>query len=127
MTNQDNSTDKTPPTSPPTGLEDASPADLKVNMAAQTLRIQWQDGQSSEFSLSQLRRVCPCATCRTERDKKQENPLQILKTDPTSWRVTNAQLVGHYAIQFIWSDGHNAGIYDFRMLRKLSIDTPGPA
>lgn len=125
MTPQDNSADRPAPTSPSEGTKDATPADLKVNMKAQTLRIQWHDGLSSEFSLPQLRRVCPCATCRTERDKQRDNPLQILKTDPSSWRVTNAQLVGHYAIQFIWSDGHNAGIYDFRMLRQLSAETPG--
>ena len=32
----------------------------------------------------------------------------------------DAKLVGNYAIQFTWSDGHNTGIFDFRFLRSLS-------
>ncbi|MCH7721653.1 MAG: DUF971 domain-containing protein, partial [Planctomycetes bacterium] len=72
---------------------------------------------------------CPCATCRTECEQRSESPteqrsgspmsLTILKTDPRNLRATGAQLVGRYAIQFEWSDGHNTGIFDFRFLRSL--------
>ena len=110
-------------TGPPThrGPHDDSvtPKDLKVKIAEQRLLIEWKDGKHSEFSLAQLRRVCPCATCRTERDQQTSNPLRILKADPTGVRVTNARLVGTYAIQFDYSDGHNTGIFDFRFLRSL--------
>ncbi|MCH7991628.1 MAG: DUF971 domain-containing protein [Gemmatimonadetes bacterium] len=100
---------------------DASPTprDLKVQLKAQRLIIEWQDGGRSEYSLGELRRRCPCATCRTEREKQDPNPLKILKVDPTDIRVTSAQLVGNYAIQFFWSDGHSTGIFDFRFLRGL--------
>jgi DUF971 family protein len=27
--------------------------------------------------------------------------------------------VGNYALQFVWSDGHETGIYTFEYLRKL--------
>jgi len=100
--------------------DDAStPRDLKVLLSEQKLRVDWKDGAHSEFALGELRRVCPCATCRTEREQQSPNPLRILKADPTGVRVTNARLVGHYAIQFDWSDGHNTGIFDFRFLRSL--------
>jgi DUF971 family protein len=103
------------------GPHDASvtPRDLKVQIAAQRLVIDWQDGRRSELALPELRRVCPCATCRTERDAVSGNPLKILKFDPSGVRVTTANLVGRYAIQFHWSDGHNTGIFDFRFLRSL--------
>ena len=46
--------------------------------------------------------------------------LVILKKDPSvEVRVTKAKLVGNYAIQFTWSDGHDTGIFDFRLLRSL--------
>jgi DUF971 family protein len=99
--------------------DSVTPKDLKVKIAEQRLLIEWKDGQRSEFALGQLRRVCPCATCRTEREQQASNPLRILKADPTGVGVTNARLVGSYAIQFDWSDGHNTGIFDFRFLRSL--------
>ncbi len=100
-----------------------TPRDLKVQIKEQRLIVEWADSTTSEFSLDALRRRCPCATCRTERSKP-PNPLQILKSDPSGVRVTRAQLVGTYAIQFFWSDGHDTGIFDFRYLRSLAA-TPG--
>lgn len=115
--------------------ESVTPADLKVKLADQKLRVTWQDGRHSEYSLHELRRICPCASCRTEREQHgqssalgQAGPmggaggisLQVLKADPTGVRVVSAKLVGTYAIQFDWSDGHNTGIFDFRFLRSLS-------
>lgn len=97
-----------------------SPRDLKVKIKEQQLIIDWKDGKHSEFSLDDLRKQCPCAACRTDRDKKNENPFNILKADPTTIRVTSAKLVGNYAIQFNWSDGHNTGIFDFRFLHELA-------
>jgi DUF971 family protein len=99
--------------------DSVTPKDLKVKIADQRLLIEWKDGKHSEFSLAQLRHVCPCATCRTEREQQGSNPLRILKADPTGIRVLTARLVGTYAIQFDWSDGHNTGIFDFRFLRSL--------
>ncbi len=95
------------------------PKDLKVQLKEQRLRIEWSDGRLSDYSLDDLRRQCPCATCREERSKQVSNPLKILKHDPTNIRVTDAKLVGNYAIQFFWSDGHNTGIFDYRYLRGL--------
>ena len=97
----------------------ALPRDLKVKLKEQRLLIDWKDGTRSELSLAALRKVCPCATCRTERSTRDENPLKILKSDPTDVRVTSAQLVGRYAIQFFWSDGHSTGIFEFGFLRSL--------
>lgn len=111
------------------GAEPASPdtlnvpRDLKVQLEAQRLIIEWQAGGRSEYAFGDLRRHCPCATCRSERQQRDTNPLKILKFDPSNIRVTNAQLVGNYAIQFFWSDGHNTGIFDFGFLRKLGSST----
>ncbi len=98
----------------------AIPKDLKVKIKEQKLIVDWTDGTRAEYALADLRRNCPCASCRVERGKESENPLKILKSDPTGVRVTRAQLVGNYAIQFIWSDGHSTGIFDFSYLRSLA-------
>jgi len=110
-----------PTPAPARGPHDDSvtPRDLKVKLAEQKFIVDWKDGAHSEYSLAELRRICPCATCRTERDQQGANPLRILKSDPTGVKVVSARLVGTYAIQFEWSDGHNTGIFDFRFLRSL--------
>jgi len=104
--------------------DSVTPRDLKVQLREQRLIVDWQDGQRGEYSLAQLRRICPCATCRTERESNRSNPLAILRADPSGVTVTSARLVGNYAIQFFWSDGHNTGIFDFRFLRSLAAGSP---
>ena len=103
----------------PGGDDAQMPSDLKVKLAEQRLFVEWKDGKRSEYSLDALRKQCPCATCRTERQNQKDNPLKILKFNPAGVRVVSAQLVGNYAIQFTWSDGHNTGIFDYRLLRSL--------
>ena len=96
-----------------------TPRDLNVQLREQRLIVEWKDGARHEFPLARLRRVCPCATCRTEREQEQSNPLRVLKADPAKLKAVHAALVGRYAIRFEWSDGHSSGIYDFRFLRSL--------
>lgn len=100
-----------------------APRDLKVKIKEQLLLIDWKDGSQSNFPMDALRKVCPCAQCKTEREKRSDNPLNILKFDPAGIRVTAANLVGNYAIQLHWSDGHNTGIFDFRFLKELDNKT----
>lgn len=106
---------------PPSFPDDRStPAELNLKLPAQELHVTWVDGQRSVFAVAQLRAVCPCAVCRAERESRSHASLPVLPSRPGNEpRVTDANLVGNYAIQFTWSDGHSAGIFDFRYLRSL--------
>jgi DUF971 family protein len=33
--------------------------------------------------------------------------------------ISDIAIVGRYALNFIWSDGHETGIYSFRYLREF--------
>ena len=89
------------------------------------LEIRWSDGRTTEHSMAELRRQCPCATCRVERDKL-ETPAKglaslrvIQSTTPT---VSQAQILevlpmGRYALSFRWNDGHATGIYSYDTFR----------
>jgi DUF971 family protein len=100
------------------------------------LRIRWADGRECVYPLSLLRRECPCAACRESRNDPRPSPLRIVPAAPEQEDMVvarTAELVGNYALRIIWKDGHDTGIYDFRLLRALcppsdsSLSDRGPA
>lgn len=93
------------------------PRDLTVDRPGSTFTIHWADGHSSTFRLAWLRNVCPCASCREERRQAEAEPLRLTTGPPPSPQVQSAELVGNYAIRFVWADGHDSGIYGFSSLR----------
>lgn len=96
------------------------PVNLDLDLGEQVLRIAWGDGAASALPLPYLRKHCPCAACRANPPKEGTTPLPILGAAPAGeLRATGGHLVGNYALRFEWSDGHNTGIYDFRLLRLL--------
>lgn len=38
--------------------------------------------------------------------------------------ITDVSVVGRYALNFRWSDGHETGIYSFRYLREFADEVP---
>lgn len=105
--------------------EQSRPVKLDLQLPEQMLRITWADNVTSEFQAGFLRRNCPCATCRSERDKPATGLPILSARQAGDIRVTGGDLVGNYAIQLHWSDGHNTGIYDFRLLRELDEERRG--
>ncbi len=82
----------------------------------QRLRITWADGRACLFDAPALRRACPCAGCVNEwTGERTLRPEAI--SDETS--ISDIEIVGRYALNFRWSDGHATGIYSFRYLRQL--------
>lgn len=80
------------------------------------LRITWADGVVSIYTAAELRRVCPCAQCVNEWTGQ-----RMLKPESISEElsIADVSIVGRYALNFRWSDGHETGIYSFRYLREL--------
>lgn len=80
------------------------------------LRITWADDVVTSYTAPELRRACPCAQCVNEWTGQ-----RTLKPETISDELTIADLsvVGRYALNFRWSDGHETGIYSFRYLREL--------
>ncbi len=82
-----------------------------------TFRIRWADGAESVFDAPNLRRYCACAGCVNEWTGE-----QMLNPDSISddLKIENINLVGRYALSFVFSDKHDTGIYSFKYLRELS-------
>ena len=81
------------------------------------LRITWGDGVISRYDAPVMRRSCPCAQCVNEWTGERTLRPELISDDLT---IRNFSLVGRYALNFQWSDGHDSGIYSFRYLRELS-------
>ncbi|MEX1018745.1 MAG: DUF971 domain-containing protein [Litorilinea sp.] len=97
------------------------PRSLTVNRAEGALDVIWSDGHASTYPLRWLRANCPCATCREERRaavmQSASNMLKLNSGPLPSTEIAGAELVGHYAVRFDWTDGHATGIYVFSALR----------
>ena len=103
----------------------AQPIDIELKRSSH-LRIVWDDGVETTIDLRTLRENCPCATCREQRRQRaeaaSENPLRVLPATARvedQIRAVDAELAGHYALRIRWADGHDAGFYDFSLLRRL--------
>ncbi len=83
------------------------------------ITIKWSDDGESSYNAVDLRRACPCAGCVHEWTGK-----KMLKDDniPEDVSFTNISIVGRYALNFHFSDGHDTGIFSFNYLRELEDD-----
>jgi DUF971 family protein len=86
-----------------------------------TLSILWGDDRRCRYRAAELRRSCPCAQCVNEWTGE-----RVLKAESISENIEirNLSVVGRYALNFRWSDGHETGIYSFRYLRELCEAQP---
>lgn len=85
------------------------------------LAIKWENGAESFVKLQLLRRACPCAGCKGEMDifgnvyKNPDKPLS-----PKATQLTRIGFVGGYAVQPVWADGHNSGLFSFDYLKRVA-------
>ena len=84
------------------------------------LRIDWDKENTSFYPVEFLRKMSPSADSKATRDELAQNPLAILPASSTGpLRVEEIELVGNYAVRFVFSDGHSAGIYSWEYLQSL--------
>jgi DUF971 family protein len=99
----------------------ASMRPLDIQIVGQELAIKWDDGTESFVVLEKLRLSCPCAGCQGERDvmgnlyKPAPQPLR-----PDSFQIVQVTSIGGYAVQPVWADGHNTGLYAYDYLRRVA-------
>lgn len=94
---------------------------VDVQQIGEELAIRWADGTESFVRLEALRRHCPCAGCKGEKDimgnlyKGPDKPLT-----PAAFRLNRLARVGGYAIQPYWADGHSSGLFAFDYLKAVA-------
>ena len=88
-----------------------------VELRPAGLRLRWPD-READLRAGELRAACRCAACRAA----------ALRGEPhvPAPRVclTGAAPVGRYALQLLFSDGHERGIYPWQLLREMAVAAP---
>ncbi len=100
------------------------PKAITLNRTEGYLEITWTDDLVCRYPLPQLREACPCVQCRgghefMGREHDPESLLTLTLTPARSYHMEALNQVGNYAIQPIWDDGHDSGIYTWDYLRRL--------
>jgi DUF971 family protein len=88
------------------------PVEIRHERAARRVVVTWEDGHESLFPIDYLRSWCPCAMC-------QGHAPQAKYLDLHGQQLVHVEGVGNYAVSLTWQDGHNTGIYSFRLLRAV--------
>jgi DUF971 family protein len=97
----------------------SAPKSIKLDAGNGTLGVQWADGHSSAFPYQFLRDRCPCATCAGKAPAPHIPSSPFPMFGVSKLKPIRAELVGRYALQVFWNDGHSSGIYAFDQLREL--------
>ena len=95
-------------------------APASIQLIGNELAIRWNDDTESYFRLEILRRACPCAACGGEPDVLGNVIRPDVSYTDKSFELKGWQLVGGYAVQLQWGDGHNSGLYSFPYLKRLT-------
>ena len=102
-----------------------NPTDVKVYVSTgEGVEIAWADGHHSRYTFPYLRDHCPCANCRDERDRQEQQNAHgragpVLPMYKPRVTARKASAVGNYAIHIEFSDAHSTGIYSFDCLREM--------
>ncbi len=81
------------------------------------ISIVWSDETENKYNAAELRRACPCAGCVNEWTGEKMLKAENVAEDLT---FSSIAIVGRYALNFNFSDGHDTGIFSFQFLKQFS-------
>ena len=91
-----------------------------VQAIGNEVAIVWEDGSETYYPMDKLRAASPSAETAGERDLLgQQIGGDRGGKDYSGVTVRGWTVVGGYALQFEFSDGHNTGLYTYDYLRDL--------
>ncbi len=95
------------------------PTDWRIAADRRAFEVTWDDGNVTEYGWEEMRRACPCAYCSGEGGRSGSVDASTRFTDQQT-TMTEVHPVGRYGLTPVWGDGHDTGIYTFKMLRRAA-------
>ncbi len=91
----------------------AAPTDIKLKRSEAILEVCWSPEGVRLYRIHAIRCACGCAGCVDEMTgAKILDPAAV----PEDIGISQMKLIGHYAVQFTFTDGHDTGIYSWDRL-----------
>lgn len=90
------------------------PSEIRLHKKSRVVEIAFGDGRSFRFPFEFLRVYSPSAEVRGHGPGQ-----EVLQTGKRDIDITALEPVGSYAVQPVFSDGHNTGIYSWDYLYEL--------
>lgn len=97
-----------------TGTLQDPPTSLTVHARSRILELTWPDGAAHRLPFEFLRVYSPSAEVRGHGPGQ-----EVLQTGKREVEITSIAPIGNYAIQPVFSDGHQSGIYSWEYLYYL--------
>lgn len=95
-------------------LPSPNPLSLTLHQGSRVLEIGFSDGRSFKLPFELLRVYSPSA------EVQGHGPGQeVLQSGKREVQIDDVAMVGHYAIQPTFSDGHSSGIFSWSYLYEL--------
>jgi DUF971 family protein len=101
----------------------AIPPPETISLIGDTVAIKWPDGREDYFPMEKLRALSPSADNIGEPDIFGNIHGADPRTEFPGVTVTDYELVGRYAVRFIFSDGHQTGLFSYEYLRDEGLRT----
>ncbi|MCA1608360.1 MAG: DUF971 domain-containing protein, partial [Acidobacteria bacterium] len=79
-----------------------------VEENAREISIRWSDEKETRYNATELRLACPCAGCVNEWTGEKMLIAEWIAQDLS---FNSISIVGRYALNFRFSDGHDTGIF----------------
>ncbi len=90
------------------------PVGIKLHTKSRALELGYENGDSYSLSCEYLRVYSPSA------EVKGHGPGQeVLQTEKLNVNITAIKPVGNYALQLVFDDGHDTGLYSWSYLHEL--------
>lgn len=90
------------------------PSNIRLRKQSRLLELSYADGRHFELSWEFLRVHSPSAEVRGH------SPEQaVLQTGKAAVAVSELRPVGHYALQIVFDDGHDSGLFSWEYLLEL--------
>ena len=86
------------------------------------LSAEWADGFKSVIKIEKLRQECPCADCRDKNEETTKSKFIMPTLTPGKNELKSLAPVGNYAINAVWGDSHDSGIYPWEFFRVVFED-----
>ncbi|MDR2189002.1 MAG: DUF971 domain-containing protein [Azonexus sp.] len=91
------------------------PTEITLHQKSRCLELAYEAGQRYRLDFEYLRVFTPSAEARGHGPGQ-----ETLQTGKRDVRIERIEPVGTYALRFVYSDGHDSGLYTWNLLHNLA-------